>query len=101
MAKARPAPATPDKLAFDAHLLEVFLTGLQAEVEAKLRRVNRVREQMQKIDAAGGRTNVPGREKAARGLIQQVDEMLDANLQVRETLTELRRAAEAVLADVI
>lgn len=88
------------KLSFDTQVMDVHLTGLQAEVEAKLRRVRKFREHMQKIDAAGGRTNRQDREKVARALIAQVKEMLDANLQVRETLQELLQTAESVLEDV-
>lgn len=88
-----------DKLAFDTHLLDVYLTGLQAEVEAKLRRVGRFREQMKKIDAAGGRTDRDARERAARVLIDQVDEMIQTNVLVRETLQELKTVAVAVLDD--
>lgn len=89
-----------EKLSFDTHLLDVYLTGLQAEVEAKLRRVAKFREQMQKIDAAGGRTDRLSRVRAAQALIGQIDEMLQTNLEVRETLKELRTAAEEVLRDV-
>lgn len=89
-----------DKLSFDTHLLDVYLTGLQAEIEAKLRRVGRFREQMQKIDAAGGRTNKAARQRAASALVEQVDDMLATNLIVREQLMELKATAEAVLADV-
>ena len=93
------AAKSPNKLSFDAHLLDVYLTGLQAEVEAKLRRVGKFREQMQAIDAAGGKTNRASREKAARALVAQVEEMLDTNLLVRENLLELKATAEAVLKD--
>lgn len=89
-----------DKLAFDSHLMDVYLTGLQSEVEAKLRRVLKFREQMQKIDAAGGRTNREQRELAAESLVKQIEEMLDTNLLVRETLQELLMTARAVLQDV-
>jgi hypothetical protein len=89
-----------DKLSFDTQLMEVYLTGIQSEVEAKLRRVSRFREQMKKIDAAGGTTDRAARERAARALIAQVEEMLETNLLVRETLQELRRLADAVLDDV-
>jgi hypothetical protein len=89
-----------DKLSFDTHLMEVYLTGLQAEVEAKLRRVGRFREQMKKVDAAGGVTDRAARQRAARALKAQVDEMLETNLLVRETLQELLRLADAVLEDV-
>lgn len=94
------AAKSHDKLAFDTHLLDVYLTGLQAEIEAKLRRVSRFREQMKKIDAAGGRTDRERRERAATGLIEQVNDMLDTNLLVRETLLELKKTAEEVLQDV-
>ena len=57
-----------DKLTFDSHLLEVYLTGLQAEVEAKLRRVGKFRELMRKVDAAGGKTDTEARERAAFAL---------------------------------
>lgn len=89
-----------DKLAFDSHLMDVYLTGLQSEVEAKMRRVLKFREQMQKIDAAGGRTNREQRELAAESLVKQIEEMLDSNLLVRETLQELLTTARAILQDV-
>ena len=88
------------RLSFDTHLMEVYLTGLQSEVEAKLRRVAKFREQMKRIDAAGGKTDTEARERAAFALIRQVDEMLETNIAVRETLVELKKAAEAVLRDV-
>lgn len=88
------------KLALDTRRLDVYLTGLQAEVEAKVRRVRRFREHMQQLDGAPpGRRNAEQRERAARALIAQVDQMLKANLVVRELLQELRSAAETVLAD--
>ena len=94
------AVAVPqDKLSFDSHLVNVYLTGLQSEVEAKVRRVAKFREQMRKIDAAGGQTDRPARARAARVLIGQIKEMLVSNLMVRETLQELLTAAEAVLDD--
>jgi hypothetical protein len=89
-----------DKLSFDTHLLDVYLTGLQAEIEAKLRRVAKFRQQMRLIDAAGGKTDTEARERSAFTLVQQVDEMLETNLLVRETLLELKSTAEAVLKDV-
>lgn len=89
-----------EKLALDTERLNVYLTGLQAEVEAKVRRVQRFREQMQKIDGGGAsRSSLPQRERAARALIKEVDEMIDTNLVVRDLLQELREAADAVLKD--
>lgn len=89
-----------EKLALDSERLNVYLTGLQAEVEAKVRRVQRFREQMQKIDSAGAsRSGVQQRQRAAQALIKEVDEMIQTNLIVRDLLHELREAADAVLKD--
>ena len=90
-----------EKLALDTERLNVLLTGLQAEVEAKVRRVQRFREQMQKIDAGVSRADLKQREKAARALIAQVDDMIETNLIVRDTLHELRETAQAVLKDLL
>lgn len=88
------------KLQFDKELLQVYLTGLQAEVEAKLRAVNRFRENMQRLDAAGSRATADERRETARALIAQVSTMLETNRVVREILHEVKAAAEAVLADI-
>jgi hypothetical protein len=89
-----------EKLALDTQRLNVYLTGLQAEIEAKVRRVQRFREQMQKIDTSGAaRSSLQQRERAARALIKEVDEMIQTNLVVRDLLHELREAADAVLKD--
>ena len=90
-----------EKLALDTERLNVLLTGLQAEVEAKVRRVQRFREQMQKIDASVSRVDMKQRERAARALIAQVDDMIETNLIVRDTLHELRETAAAVLEDLV
>lgn len=97
--KSRVMVHDDEKLALDTERLNVYLTGLQAEVEAKVRRVQRFREQMQKLDVAGGRSDLKQRERAARALIAQVDEMIETNLIVRDMLHELREAADAVLRD--
>jgi hypothetical protein len=91
-----------EKLALDTQRLDVFLTSLQSEVEAKVRRVQRFRERMQQLDGGPtGKTHVAQRERAARALIAQVDQMLETNLLVRELLHDLRGAAHAVLADLL
>ncbi len=93
------AKGTEDKLALDAQLMGVYLTGLQSEIEAKLRRVAKFRDDMHKIDASGRKAEKAGRQRAARALLVQVAEMLDTNLIVRDMLLELQEAAEAVLRD--
>lgn len=88
------------KLALDTRRLDVYLTSVQAEVEAKVRLVHRFREHMQQLDnRPSGSRHPEQRKRAARALITQVDGMLQTNLLVRDMLEELREAAEAVLAD--
>ena len=91
--------SSDEKLSFDAHLVDVYLTGLQSEIEAKLRRVGKLREQIQKIGSEQGQTDRRARERAARALITQVQDMLRTNLVVRETLQELLTATKALLRD--
>lgn len=100
MVNSRRMANDDDRLALDTRRLDVYLTTLQAEVEAKVRRVHRFREQMQELDAGpSGKRNTQQRERAARALVAQVDQMLKTNLSVRELLQDLRGAAQAVLAD--
>ena len=89
-----------EKLWLDTQQVEVYLTGLQSEIEAKLRRVARFREEMRKIDAAGGRTDRASRRRVAQALIQQAQSMLEMNLAVRGMLEDLLKGAEAILSDV-
>jgi hypothetical protein len=93
------AMSAEDKLALDTQLMDVYLTGLQSEIEAKLRRVAKFREELQKIDAAGRRSEKAGRQRSARALISQIEDMLETNLTVRDMLLELKAAAKAVLED--
>ena len=65
-----------------------------------MRRVAKFREQTQKIDAAGGTTDKEARLCAAYALIQQIDDMMETNVTVCETLTELKTVADEVLKDV-
>jgi hypothetical protein len=93
------AKAAEEKLALDAQLMDVYLTGLQAEIEAKLRRVAKFRDEMHKIDPPGRKAERAGRRRAARALLAQVADMLTTNLTVRDMLLELQTAAETVLQD--
>jgi hypothetical protein len=67
------------KLLLDTQLVDVYLTGLQAEIEAKLRAVANFRTQMQKIDATERRTDLISRLKAARALIDQARLAVNTN----------------------
>lgn len=79
-----------ERMSWDTHMLDVHLTGLQAEVEAKLRHVARFREQMQRLDDAARSTSLLERKRAIGLLLRQIDEMLEGNRIVRGTLEELR-----------
>ena len=94
------ADGSDPKLCLDAQLVDVYLTGLQSEIEAKLRRVAKFRAEMRKIDAAGGRTDRVSRRRAAHALIHQAETMLETNLLVRGMLEDLLKAAEAIVGDV-
>jgi len=91
--------ADSPKLDLDRQLLDTYLTGLQSEVEAKLRRVARFRAETQKVGAAGGSTDRIALQRMATTLIAQVDEMLQTNLLVRQTLYDIRATAEELLKD--
>ena len=86
-------------LALDRELLDIYMTGLQSEVEAKLRRISSFRDVMQRIDAAGGTTDRVELQRAATAMIAQVEEMLETNLFVRQTLQGIRRTAEVLIKD--
>ena len=93
------ADAPDQKRWLDTQVVDVYLTGVQSEIEAKLRRVAKFREEMRKIDAAGGRTDRTSRRRAAQALIQQAETMLATNLLVRGMLEDLLEAAKAILSD--
>jgi hypothetical protein len=97
---ANDADPVDQKLALDAQLVDIYITGLQSEIEAKLRRVAKFREQMRKVDAIGGKTDRVSRRRAARALIRQAQEMLDTNVVVRGMLEDLLKAAQDLLRDV-
>ena len=81
---------------FETELLTVYLTGLQAEIEAKLRYVKKFREQVEQIQSRDD-LHRASRRRIAEALIVQVKQMLETNLVVRETLQEVLTVAEGVL----
>jgi DNA-binding transcriptional regulator GbsR (MarR family) len=84
---------------FDRQLLEVYLVGLQSEVEAKLREVTRFRENMQHLAVSRTAEGRDQQLEAAEELVEQIDRMLGTNKVVRETLAELAEAAKALARD--
>lgn len=95
--RRRPVPTaveTDAKLFVDLQRLQAYITGLQAEVEAKVRMARGFQARMQNIE-----TRPPHSQNDARALLAQVNRMLETNRIVRETLQDLRSAAEDVLKD--
>jgi hypothetical protein len=89
-----------EKLTLDTAKLAVHLTGLQAEVEAKVRLLKRFREHMQVVEASAvGRVDRERRKAVTSRLLKEVDDMLETNRVVRELLGDLRDVAWAVLDD--
>ena len=84
---------------FDRQLLEVYLVGLHSEVEAKLRELRLLRENMKLL--AGSNTS-EGRDQqieTVEKLTEHIDRMLGTNKVVRETLMELLKAAKTLARD--
>jgi hypothetical protein len=84
---------------FDRQLLEVYLVGLQSEVEAKLREVTRFRENMKVLAVSRTPEGRDHQLEAVGKLTEQIDRMLGTNRVVRETLVELLEAAKALARD--
>lgn len=85
-----------ERIAFESRLLNVTQLSLQAEVEAKLRGIKRLREQIERISKPrrGG-----SRLGDARLLQKQITSMLEVNRVVRDTLTELEQVARDLVED--
>lgn len=58
-----------EKLALDTQRLQVYLTSIQAEVEAKVRALHQFRQQMQHLDRGASRSTVQ-RKAAGHALIR-------------------------------
>lgn len=79
-----------DGAAFDQQLLDVYIHGLQADLEDKLRQLREVQGTLKQLGQCG---NAAAQCVAARGLAARFDQMLVVNRVVRETLVELRETA--------
>jgi hypothetical protein len=87
------------RVQFDRQLLEVYSEGLQSEVEAKQREVTRFRENMHVLAVSRTPEARAHQLKAVGQLVEQIDRMLGTNRVVRETLSELLEAANALARD--
>jgi N-glycosylase/DNA lyase len=83
------------RVAFEAQLLSVTQLSLQTEVEAKLRAIKRLRQQIERLSEPSRLSRVDD----ARRLQQQIKSMLDVNRAVRITLIELEQVARELVED--
>ena len=83
------------RVAFESQLLSVTQWSLQTEVEAKLRAIKRLRQQIERLSEP----NRVSRVDDARRLQEQIKSMLKVNQAVRITLTELEQVARELVED--
>ena len=84
---------------FDRQLLDVYPVGLHSEVEAKLRELRLLRENMKLVADSNTSQGRDQQIEAVEKLTEQVDRMLGTNKVVRETLMELLEAAKTLARD--
>jgi hypothetical protein len=83
------------KIAFDRQVLEVYLTGLEGELETKLRELRRLRTTLGDLDDVGHGHGE--RIATVQMLAIHVEGLLVGNRVVRETLLQLRETARALI----
>jgi hypothetical protein len=83
------------RVAFESQLLSVTQLSLQTEVEAKLRAIKRLRQQIERLSGPSRVSRVDD----ARRLQEQIRSMLEVNHAVRITLTELEQVARELVED--
>ena len=83
------------RVAFESQLLSVTQLSLQTEVEAKLRAVKRLRDQIERLSGPSRGSRLDD----ARLLQKQIRSMLEVNQAVRITLTELEQVARELVED--
>jgi len=84
-----------ERIAFESKMLNVTQLSLQAEVEAKLRAIKRLRERIERLSEPHRGSRLDN----ARLLQEQITSMLEVNQFVRTTLTELEQVARELVED--
>jgi hypothetical protein len=85
-----------EKIAFDTQVLEVYLTGLEGELESKLRDLRRLRLTLGDLD--DGRHADDEHLATVHTLAAHVEGLLVGNRVVREVLLQLRETARTLVA---
>jgi hypothetical protein len=86
------------RTSYDSQLVETYLTRLQSDIEVKWRGVKCIRDELALLVRSRPVDGRPLGEKV-RTVTQRLDHMLATNHIVRETLLELREAAQALARD--
>ena len=82
------------RTSFDCQLVDAYLVRLQSDIETKWREIRCLRDEISLLMRARTVRGRPDSE-AVRTLTERLDRMLSTNRIVRETLLELRGAADA------
>ena len=86
--------SSEDGTAFDKQVLEVYVSGLQSELETKLRDLRRVQQAIERLTE---RRDGVEQVEMVRALAGELDRMLVTNRVVRETLLQLRETTHQLL----
>jgi hypothetical protein len=86
------------RTSFDCQLLETYLASLQSDIEAKWRDIRCIRDDIHVLMRSRAGSSTADRE-AVRTITERLDRMLSTNRIVRDTLLELRRAAQPIAQD--
>jgi hypothetical protein len=86
------------RTSFDCQLVDAYLVSLQSDIEAKWRHIRCIRDDLHLLmQARAGSSDADS--EAVRTITERLDRMLSTNRIVRETLLELRSAAQTLAQD--
>jgi hypothetical protein len=82
----------------DCQLVDAYLVSLQSDIEAKWRDIRCIRDDIHLLMQSRAGSSAAASE-AVRTIGERLERMLSTNRIVRETLLELRRAAQTLAQD--
>ena len=85
------------RTSFDCQLVDAYLVSLQSDIEAKWRDIRCIRDDIHLLMQRAGSSAADS--ETVRTITERLDRMLSTNRIVRETLLELRRAAQTLAQD--